>query len=367
MGATELALGWEPRLAQAPTAMVPVNSLRLADSPRLGGENIDHVRVLAGSPDPLPPILVHLPTMQIIDGMHRLRAAIMRGQDEIEARLLDCDEHELFVIAVKANIAHGLPLSLAERKRAAVRVIASHPQWSDRLVASVAGLSHKTVATIRRSATGSNSQLHVRRGHDGRVRPLSSARGRRIAGDLLRDNPSASLREVAEAAGISPGTVRDVRARLERGQDAVPPERSRGAGKVPVSAVGTRQQRESVRQARETCSPEDSRSIRARRGSGEPADDGSINANMPGRPENADAVVILWRLKKDPALRSSERGRDILRQLHVYTMGIKDFGEVLTSVPTHSAIIIGKLARANAKQWKDLASQLEERAQLSLE
>ena len=55
--------------------------------------------------------------MQIIDGMHRLHAAVMRGQDKIPAWFLDCDEKDIFVIAVQANTAPGLPLSLTERSR----------------------------------------------------------------------------------------------------------------------------------------------------------------------------------------------------------------------------------------------------------
>jgi Bacterial Ig-like domain (group 3)/ParB/Sulfiredoxin domain len=236
MGATEPAvLRWEPLVAQAPAVMVAVNSLRVADSPRLEGESSEHVQVLADSPGLLPPVLVHRPSMQIIDGMHRLQAAVMRGEDKILAQFLDCDERDIFVIAVQANTTHGLPLSLAERKQAAARIIGLYPHWSDRLIASAAGLSHKTVAALRPAATGDSSQLQARTGHDGRVRPLSSAAGRKTAGHLLMQNPGASLQQVASAAGISPGTVRDVRDRLARGQDPVPAERARCRA-VPTNA-----------------------------------------------------------------------------------------------------------------------------------
>ncbi len=61
---------------RAPAVMVAVNSLRMAYSLRLNGESGEHVQVLAGSLGCLPPILVHRPSLQIIDGMHRLRAAV---------------------------------------------------------------------------------------------------------------------------------------------------------------------------------------------------------------------------------------------------------------------------------------------------
>lgn len=324
MAAMESVLQWESQVSQANIVQVSVRSLRVADSPRLSGEDSDHVRVLADSADSLPPILVHRSTMQVIDGMHRLRATLALGEDKISVRFLDCPEDDIFVVAVQANTAHGLPLSLADRKRAAARIVELHPEWSDRLIATAAGLSHKTVGTIRRCATGNNPQLHTRAGHDGRIRPLNSTDGRRIASELLRSRPTASLREVARAAGISPGTVRDVRARLERDQNPVPYRNDR-RGKTAANK----------RQRGDHNSPD------------------------------ADATDILGRLKNDPALRFSESGRAVLRQLHACTLLTRELGDAVGRLPAHSAIMISKLAEVNAKKWQELARQLEKRAQLS--
>ncbi len=131
--------------------MVPVSALQDADSPRISGEDAEHVRRLAEVAQ-WPPITVHRPSMRVIDGMHRLNAARLRGQGEIEVRFFDGTAPEAFVLAVRLNTRHGLPLSLSDRKAAADRILASHPQWSDRLVASVTGLAAKTVAEIRRRA-----------------------------------------------------------------------------------------------------------------------------------------------------------------------------------------------------------------------
>lgn len=331
MAAMESVLQWESQVSQADIVQVPVRSLRLADSPRLSGEDSDHVRVLADSADSLPPILVHRSTMQVIDGMHRLRATLALGGDKIAAQFLDCAENDIFVVAVQANTAHGLPLSLADRKKAAARIVELHPEWSDRLIATAAGLSHKTVSTIRRCATGDNSQLHTRAGYDGRIRPLNSAEGRKIAAELLRSRPTASLREVARAAGISPGTVRDVRARLERDQNPVP-----------------------YRHARRGRTAEDRSGVDHKLRTLEPSPD-------------ADATDILQKLKNDPALRFSESGRAALRQLHACTLVTRGLGDTVGKLPAHSAIMISKLARVNAKKWQELACQLEKRAQLSAE
>jgi len=58
-------------------------SLLAADSPRLAGEDAEHIWILAASEASLPPILVHHPSMRVIDGMHRLRAAVLRGDEQI--------------------------------------------------------------------------------------------------------------------------------------------------------------------------------------------------------------------------------------------------------------------------------------------
>lgn len=127
---------------------------------------------------------------------------------------------EVFRLAVSANVTHGLPLNKAERQAAAARIIRSHPQASDRSIAQTTGLAAKTVARIRRRSHVDETDRRV--GQDGRVRPLNTADGRRIASRAITDRPDASLREIAQEAGISIGTVRNVRARLEAGEDPVP-------------------------------------------------------------------------------------------------------------------------------------------------
>src|SRR5687768_2708992 len=83
---------------------VTVNSLVASDSPRLNGESMTHAQALANSDASLPPIVVHRRTMRVIDGMHRLRAARLRGQHEIDVRFFDGSEEDAFVIAVAANV-----------------------------------------------------------------------------------------------------------------------------------------------------------------------------------------------------------------------------------------------------------------------
>ena len=153
----ELA-AWGPiQLDRLPTVVLAISSLVLAESPRQSGESADHVEVLAESEAQLPPIVVHGQSMRVIDGMHRIRAAVLRGEEKIEARIYHGTEDDAFVLAVQLNIAHGLPLSRADRTAAAVRIMRSHPRWSNRMVASaiLCGLAHcSVVRTIPRQGRG---------------------------------------------------------------------------------------------------------------------------------------------------------------------------------------------------------------------
>jgi len=203
-----------------PAVLMLVRELIIGDTPRMSGENAEHLLALAAVQDELPPIIVHHPTMRVIDGVHRLRVAQSRNDERILARYFHGTEAEVFVLAVRSNIAHGLPLSLTDRRAAAARIIQSHRGWSDRMVASVTGLAAGTVAGIRMTGGGPSkdgasqdrpSQDRARIGLDGRVRPLDGPERRMQAARLITENPGITLRQVSQAAGISPETARDVR------------------------------------------------------------------------------------------------------------------------------------------------------------
>src|SRR5687768_3713348 len=119
------------RIAQGVVEEVALSTLLPADSPRVEGEDADHVRALAELECPLPPVIVHRPTMRVIDGMHRVHAATLRGESQIRVVFFDGSPEEAFVRAVQSNSAHGLPLSQADKSAAARRILESFPQWSN--------------------------------------------------------------------------------------------------------------------------------------------------------------------------------------------------------------------------------------------
>ncbi|KJK56988.1 hypothetical protein UK12_19350 [Saccharothrix sp. ST-888] len=329
-----------------PVRRVPVVTLRPADSPRSTGENPEHTRLLAESEQVLPPIIVHYPTMRVIDGVHRVRAALLRGDREIEARFFEGDVEDAFVLAVRANSAHGLPLSAADRRAAAIRILGGHPDWSDGTIGAVTGLAAKTVAALRRRETWPGSPggavPEKRIGRDGRVRPLDSSDARRLAGQLITDSPEASLREIAHKAGISPGTVRDVRARLRRGEDPVPMGSvskanagARADTKAGIVAVGT-----GVKGGAE---------IQERAAGGL-------------RPAGVRRAELVRSLYRDPSLRLNENGRLLLRLLFVRSLPPAQWEEILESVPTHCTEAVLAAAAECAEAWREFAARIERRA-----
>jgi ParB-like chromosome segregation protein Spo0J len=308
---------------------VPVSSLLAGFSPRLYGVDAEHVQLLAQAPAPLPPILVQRGTMRVIDGMHRLCAARRLGRETIDVRFVDGTEAEMFAAAVKANTEHGLPLTLADRKAAASRLIALLPRQSDRWIADVTGLAPRTIAAVRRRH-GQAERDGTRVGRDGRERPVDIAERRRIAKDAIIADPGASLRTIAAAAGLSPGTVRDVRQRLARGEDPV-----------------TRKPPGGERQAKPAAPPRLS----------------------PPRPRDHHAVVgqardraaLLRDLRRDPSLRFTERGRRLLEWLAVRAAGPSGLDALIDALPAHCCYLVAGLARKCADEWLEVARRLEQR------
>ncbi len=203
---------------------IDVKLLKLGMSPRFGGQDVDHAQALTFRLDDCPPILVERSTSTVIDGVHRVLAARMLGRTTIAARFFEGTHEEAFLEAVRSNIAHGKPLTLAEREAAAKKVLGMHSDWSDRLVGDICGLSDKTVGRLRKT-TPDIPQLSARVGRDGRHRPTDPQPLRNQIAAALREKPDANLQELAASLSTSPSTVRDVRKRLQAGDEPTRPER----------------------------------------------------------------------------------------------------------------------------------------------
>ncbi|GGN28544.1 hypothetical protein GCM10011609_84750 [Lentzea pudingi] len=313
---------------------VEIATLAVSASPRLNGEVEEHVRLLAKSEAILPPIVVHQSTMRVIDGIHRLRAAALRGQSVITALMYDGDDRDAFVLSVQANVTHGLPLSLSDRTHAASLIIDSHPDWADRMIASVTGLAPGTIRSIRQRTGAMTTTTVARIGKDGRIRPMDVSAGRRLAGELITTDPSAPLRQIAKTAGISLSTAHDVRKRVMSGLDPVLPRRSEtvaGATKEEVP----------------------------------PATRRSVTSRPAGRLRTvpvADRSVVMSSLRRDPSLRFTEVGKTLLRLLEPDLTIAEQRERVVAAVPPYLIDTVSLLARTNSEAWAAIADLLEGQA-----
>ncbi|MBT2234830.1 ParB N-terminal domain-containing protein [Nonomuraea sp. NEAU-A123] len=315
---------------------VPIATLMPGESPRLAGQDQEHVARLAEIDGPLPAILVRRSDRRVIDGMHRLLAALVRGQENIDVEFFDGTTEDAFLHAVQANIAHGLPLTQADRRAAAIRIVASHPHMSDRAIARASGLGAKAVAAIRRRSTDSVPQLNARIGRDGRVRPLSGVSGRLRAAEVIARNPESSLREVARLAGISPATASDVRRRMLSNE---PPT-------MTVPATGTAEG--AAEPVPDAAMPDQIGQRRAEQ---------ATTAQFP-QPEPS---LVLDKLLRDPSLRLKEEGRQLLRLLKQTAVAMESWSELIDAVPPHWEHVVVRLARQYAATWHQFAQELDER------
>lgn len=336
----DAALWLEERLRGSRQAFIEVSRLVVVDSPRTAGEDHDHVRMLAQSPGDLPPILVHAATMRVIDGAHRVRAAVLRGERRVEAIMYDGDEEDIFVLAVRMNTHHGLPLHRGDRVRAANRILEAHPDWSDRMIASVVGLATKTVGSLRRRSTANGAQSNTRVGRDGRSRPLDGSAGRLRAIEVLAQRPDASVRDVACAAGISVSTAQDVRRRVRAGLDPVP-RSDRRPGKIVAESAP----------------------------SAEPTGVGVSTAPAAARPADVGATplmgldAIIAQLCRDPALRFNDAGRTLIRLLEKERATLAASRQLIGDTPEHCVDALIRIARIYSRGWESVAGELLSRSQ----
>ncbi|MFI8401463.1 ParB/RepB/Spo0J family partition protein [Streptomyces sp. NPDC085463] len=303
---------------------VPLASLKAADSPRLDGVDREHVEVLAQRD--IEPLLVHRDTLRVVDGMHRLQAAGLRGEETVPVRYLEGPASEVFIHSVVANVSHGLPLTLADRRAAARRILGSHPDLSDRAIARITRLSPKTVSAVRRLSTEEVPQPKARIGADGRSRPLDAARRREAARAFLAEHPDATLNEAAASAGISVSTACEVRQRMRRdkGNSVARPSAARESRDHDPADVD-----------------------------GRTADSGCAG---PGRPRRTATLA------KDPSLRLTESGRALLRWLNERAPDLEVGRQLMAAVPPHCTVAVADLANSYAREWQRFANALDRAA-----
>jgi hypothetical protein len=278
---------------------VLISSLRIDLSVRVDGVDQKHVAVLAEVVDTLPPVVVHRQSMCIVDGLHRLEAVARGGRQRVRVVFIDGDDVDALAQAVRLNTRHGLPLTRRDRRAVVERLLKARPLWSDRRIAALAGVSHRTVGAVRNRSSGQVAQSTI--GRDERVRHRDVNTRRSQAAALAEERPQMSTRGIAKVTGLSPATVLDVRKR-----------RGSGLTAVPTGA----------------------------------------------RPQPSDPAECLDPLRSDPSLRYTSAGRTLLRVLFA-TSDLRDPETIAAAVPGHRKAQVAALARRSAERWLRLARAIE--------
>ena len=157
--------------------------------------------------DEFPPVELFGSTEKcwIGDGWHRIKAALKSGRTTIEANLHSGGRTEAVRHAAGANKGHGVQRTNADKRKAVEVALKAFTKMSDRMLADICGVDHKTVSTARTrlEATGESPQLEVTNGKDGKPRrarkvirskkPAADDSGDREKGADCTDEPASPV------------------------------------------------------------------------------------------------------------------------------------------------------------------------------
>jgi hypothetical protein len=162
-----------------------------------------------------PPVVLYHDGAEywLADGFHRVEAARRIDRQEIDAEVREGTARDAVLHGISANATHGLRRTQADKRRAVERLLqdAEWAAWSDRKIAELARVDHKTVGKIRRELSG---EIPTPRPVSGEI-PTSSrmaeARERgSVLADVLRSVPDDLLIAECRRRGLTVGGSGDV-------------------------------------------------------------------------------------------------------------------------------------------------------------
>ncbi len=120
------------------------------------------------------------------DGYHRVEAARKLERETIDAEVRDGDARQAILHGIGSNASHGLRRSQADKRRAVERLLRDEEwtKWSNRKIAEVARVDHKTVAKVRRELLGGEFPTPARA--NGEI-PRTNGKPNSASGSVLQD------------------------------------------------------------------------------------------------------------------------------------------------------------------------------------
>jgi hypothetical protein len=158
----------------------------------------------------LPPIVVFNDggdDYWLADGFHRVEAGRKIGRDKIVAEIREGSSRDAILCGIGANAVHGLRRTQADKRRAVERMLKDPEwaRWSDRKIAEVAKVDHKTVGTIRRELAGEIPTAAKAKAKGGEIPTAAGKPNGRgsVLGDVLHHIPDDALIAECRRRGLT--------------------------------------------------------------------------------------------------------------------------------------------------------------------
>ena len=188
--------------------------------------------------DRMPPVAVFEVDGRwlLADGFHRHASAVRREQRMIAAEVHVGSFADALDYAATANLAHGLPLTRAERRRVVETKLRIHPDWSDRRLSDETGIGRELISRVPQATGRGRATPEFRRPDRRRRQDLP------VGGLAPRPERAAPARQVGRWPGrpARPGTLRIRRPLGRRPRPDAPRQGSTRSGKLPLRALGRR-------------------------------------------------------------------------------------------------------------------------------
>jgi ParB-like nuclease domain len=140
----------------------------------------------------------------LADGFHRVQAARKIDRKEIEAEIREGTARDAILHGIGSNATHGLRRTKADKRRAVEKLL-TDPEWaawSDRKIAQLAKVDHKTVGKTRRELSG---EIPAPRPMSGEIpTPTGKPKERgSVLADVLRSVPDDLLVAECHRRGLT--------------------------------------------------------------------------------------------------------------------------------------------------------------------
>jgi hypothetical protein len=112
----------------------------------------EYAEIMADDPDRFPPVDVFEVEgkLYLVDGWHRLNAAMTAKLDTIKCRVFTGTMEQAWEFAWGANKTNGRRLTTKDKRHAIEVALQRHPEWASPRIAALIGCTHPTVEAYRK-------------------------------------------------------------------------------------------------------------------------------------------------------------------------------------------------------------------------